>query len=67
MARKIKIAAAVEHHKEADVRLAAMYLIKAINAAKAGDVELMATHIRLAAMFEKDFSLEAKHGGPIRG
>jgi acyl-CoA reductase-like NAD-dependent aldehyde dehydrogenase len=65
MARKVKIADSVANHADVNVRLAAQQLIKAIDAAKKGDVSDMATFIRLAAMFERDMPLSAKFGGPI--
>ena len=67
MARKVTIAESVANHTDVNVRLAADQLIKAIAAAKRGDVSDMATFIRLAAMFERDMSVSAKFGGPIRG
>ena len=67
MARKVTIAESVANHADVNVRLAARQLMKAIAAAKAGNVTDMATFIRLAAMFERDINLADRLGGPIRG
>lgn len=58
MARKIKISESVKHHSDVNVRLAADQLLKAVEAAKRGDVSDMATFIRLARMFENDIPNE---------
>lgn len=60
MARKMKIAESVERHDDVNVRLAAAQLIKAIAAAKRGDVKDMATFIRLASYFERDIPANVK-------
>jgi len=54
MTRKIKLPDSVVHHENVSVRLAVQQLISAVDAAKRGDVDDMATFIRLAQMFEQN-------------
>ena len=60
MARKIKIHQHVEHNDNVSVRLAAQNLLRAVDAAKRGDVDDMSTFIRLAHMFEQDIPAETR-------
>lgn len=63
MSRKIKIADSVAHHSNVSVRLSVQNVMRAVDAAKRGDVDKMATFIRLAYMFEQDIPSEIKFAG----
>jgi hypothetical protein len=58
--RKIKYPLA--NHSNVDVRLMCEFLVDALAAAKAGDVELTCTRIRIAARLEKDVPAEFSLG-----
>jgi hypothetical protein len=60
MARKIKLPDTVVRHENVNVRLAVVQLEHAVAAAKKGNVEDMATYIRLAHMFEQDIPNEIR-------
>jgi hypothetical protein len=60
MSRKIKLPDTVLHHENVSVRLAVQNLMRAVQAAKSGDVDDMATFIRLAHMFEQDIPSEIR-------
>lgn len=63
MSRKIKISDSIVHHENVSVRLALQNLMRAVDAAKSGHVEDMATFIRLAHMFEQDIPNDVRFGG----
>lgn len=54
MARKIKLPDTVAYHDDVNVRLAASFLLQALEAAKRGSIEDMAASIRCAYMYEQD-------------
>lgn len=60
MSRPVKIAESVLHHKDVHVRLVAQNLIRAIDAAKRGDIEHMATLVRIAYEFEQSIPTEIR-------
>lgn len=60
MSRKIKLPDSVVHHENVSVRLAVQQLMSAVDAAKRGDLDDMATFIRLAQMFEQDIPSEIR-------
>lgn len=60
MSRKIKLPNSVVHHENVSVRLAVQQLMSAVDAAKRGDLDDMATFIRLAQMFEQDIPSEIR-------
>lgn len=60
MARKIKLPDSVVHHENVSVRLAVQQLLLAVTAAKKGDLDNMATFIRLAYSFEQDIPSEIR-------
>jgi hypothetical protein len=60
--RKIKIPDAVTRHENVNVRCAVQQLMLAVTAAEKGDIENMATFIRLAHMFEQDIPSNIRFG-----
>jgi hypothetical protein len=60
MSRKINLPDSVVHHENVSVRLAVQQLMLAVTAAKKGDLDNMATFIRLAHMFEQDIPSEIR-------
>ena len=60
MSRKINLPDSVVHHENVSVRLAVQQLMLAVTAAKRGDLDNMATFIRLAHMFEQDIPSEIR-------
>jgi hypothetical protein len=65
MSRKIKLPDSVVHHENVSVRLAVQQLMLAVTAAKKGDIDNMATFIRLAHMFEQDIPSEIRFAKDI--
>lgn len=67
MARKIKIAETIEKHSDVEVRLAADFLLTAVQHAKNGNLIRMMSCIRLAAMYEAAVPSETKQELYING
>lgn len=63
MSRKIKLPDSVVRHENVSVRLAVQNLMRAVEAAKSGNVDDMATFIRLSYMFEQDIPGNIRFGG----
>lgn len=58
----VKLPESVVHHENVSVRLAVQNLMRAVAAAKSGNVSDMSTFIRLAYMFEQDIPSTVRFG-----